>query len=174
MAAETKTASAAPHDHLATSPDRGVRGSCFGGVCRAGGCPTVCAGVIPSTRVKRLRETLATPNNHFASRPDCAVKLSWLWREGRGSCPTVRVGIVPAARVQFLEEVSIESSPHNHFAASPNGGVIITGIGHVIGAGRRPGIRVGIVSAAGVQGDEIEIIKATPHNHFAAGPHCSM
>src|SRR5436190_761277 len=51
-------------DHFTAAPHCGVRDSGRGRVGGAGGCPTICAGIVSSTG--------ATPDNHFATGPDCS------------------------------------------------------------------------------------------------------
>src|SRR5882757_836068 len=64
--------SSAPDDHFAPGPhSRGVK-SARGRVGRAGGNPTVCAGIVSSAGVQRAGSASA-PNNHFTPGPDCRV-----------------------------------------------------------------------------------------------------
>ena len=64
------------------------------------------------------------------------------------------------------------SAPDDHFTAGPHCRVTASGSGRVGGAGGRPTIRAGIVSAAGVQIGWCSI--SAPDDHFAAGPHCRV
>ena len=64
-------------------------------------------------------------------------------------------------------EAAIPSTPDNHFAAGPHCCVPVSACRRVGGAGGGPTIRVGIVSAAGVQ----LATPSAPDDHFTAGPH---
>ena len=57
-------------------------------------------------------EAESTPDDHFAARPDCRVKVSGSGRVGSaGGCPTVRAGIVSPAGVQKKPPQTIISLP---------------------------------------------------------------
>jgi hypothetical protein len=58
---------------------------------------------------------------------------------GAGSCPTVRAGIVFAAGVRVNNGVD-NSSPDDHFTASPNSRVKVAAIGRIAGTGGCPSI----------------------------------
>jgi hypothetical protein len=100
------------------------------------------------------------------------VKPSRRWRTGDGSgCPRVRARVIPTSRVQVHAGVRVAAAPDDHFTPGPNRRVISSGSGRVGGAGSRPTINAGIVSAAGVQRDAVI---STPDDHFAVGPHCRV
>ena len=64
------------------------------------------------------------------------------------------------------------STPDDHFTASPDCRVKVSGSGRVGRAGRCPTIGAGIVSPAGVQ--SAVAIMSTPDDHFTAGPDCCV
>ena len=91
--------------------------SASGRVGRAGGCPTVGAGVVPPAGVETAVNN-ATPDDHFTVGPHCRVRVAGRGRVGRGGgCPAVRAGIISAAGVERIG--AIISSPNDHFVASP-------------------------------------------------------
>ena len=92
----------APDDHFTAGPDCRVSLSGSGRVGRAGGCPTICAGIISPAGIQNLVDTSATPapDDHFTASPDCRVIRSGSGRVGgAGGCPTIRAGIVSSAGV---------------------------------------------------------------------------
>ena len=64
----------------------------------------------------------------------------------------------------------MESAPRDHFAASPDRRVIVTGERDVCDAGGSPTIRVGIISATGVKIESRAAKNASPDDHFTGGP----
>src|SRR5439155_23966830 len=88
-----------PDDHFTAGPDRRVIASCVGRIGRAGGCPTVRAGIVSPARVQREAILIkSAPDDHFAAIPNRGVTGSGVGRiGGAGGCPTVRAGIVSAA-----------------------------------------------------------------------------
>ena len=68
---------------------------------------------------------------------------------------------------------AIIPAPDDHFTASPNCRVTVSGSGRVGGAGGCPTIRAGIVSPAGVQQD-VDTVNSAPDDHFTAGPDCRV
>jgi hypothetical protein len=90
---------------------------------------------------------------------------------GAGRCPTVGAGIVSPAGVQ---KVVVKPPPDDHFTAAPHCRVIGPGRGRVGGAGSCPTVGAGIVSPAAVAITDAAVTKATPDDHFAAGPHCRV
>src|SRR6266496_1632572 len=115
----------------------------IGGVDGAGSRPTICAGVIPPTRVKNIREeTGATPDNHLTTGPHCGVTLSRVWRCGICGCPTIRVRIVSPTRVQIDEIEIIKATPDDHQTARPDCCVSLSGVRCISCAGSSPAIRV--------------------------------
>ena len=91
----------APDDHFTAGPDCRVTVSGSGRVGRAGGCPTIRAGIISPAGVQSSRLSISTPDDHFTAGPDCRVTVSARGRvSGAGGCPTIRAGIVSPASVQ--------------------------------------------------------------------------
>ena len=82
----------------------------------------------------------------------------------------IRVGIVSPAGVQTE---GIGAAPDDHFTAGPHCGVENSGGGRIRNAGRRPTVRIRIVSPASIQ-VVAEVVGAAPDDHFAAGPHCGV
>jgi hypothetical protein len=80
---------------------------------------------------------------------------------------------VSAAGVKIGIASVISPAPHDHFLAGPDCCVVVSGIGHVRGAGSCPYVRGRVVSSTGVQRIRVSI-KAAPDNHFVAGPHCRV
>ena len=79
---------------------------------------------------------------------------------------------VSPAGVQNVWGVVSSATPDDYFTASPDCRVGGSGFGRVGDACGRPKIRVGIVSAAGVQQDRF--ISSTPEYHFAPCPDCRV
>jgi hypothetical protein len=80
-----------------------------------------------------------TPDDHFATSPDCAVMVSRIRRvEGGDCCPTVHARIVSATTIKNVAVIG--STPDNHFAASPNRCVKSSALRHVGDTGGRPTI----------------------------------
>ena len=161
----------APDDHFAARPDCRVKEPGLGREGGGGRCPTVRVGVVSAASVEchRRGPERATPDDHFAARPDCRVKVSG---GGRVGCsrrhPTVRSRIVSAAGIEKIRSPDA-TAPHDHFTASPHRCMLPSGFRRVAHGGHRPTIRAGIVSPATVQKAAITI--STPNDHFTAGPH---
>src|SRR5262245_28438522 len=87
---------------------------------------------------------------------------SWWWTERHAvSAPGVR-----------RRQNGTYSAPDDHFTAGPDCRVQPSGIRRVGSAGRRPTIKIGIVSAAVI---EIGcVISSTPDDHVASGPDCRV
>src|SRR3954471_19062636 len=83
-----------------------------------------------------------------------------------GSGPSIRAWAVPATGVK--PRVSVGPAPDDHCAAGPDGSVIIPAGWGISRAGRRPTIRVGIVSPASVK------VTPPPDDHFSASPNGSV
>jgi len=64
---------------------------------------------------------------------------------GTAGCPTISAGIISATGVQIEA-----AAPDDHFAASPDCRVLISGSGRVAGAGGCPTVGAGVVPPAGV------------------------
>src|SRR5437763_9796027 len=90
----------------------------------AGRCPAVGSRIISPADLDVLtRVGVATPDDHLTSAVDSGVGGSRSRCVGSaGGGPNIRVGIVSSAGVES-DEAFILTAPHNHFAASPNGGV---------------------------------------------------
>src|SRR6058998_3183698 len=85
--------------------------------------------------------------------------------------PTICGGIVSPACVQSSVD-TVESAPHDHFAAGPECSVSASRGGHVAHACRSPGVRRGSVLSAGIQ--IAAAVKSAPDNHFTASPDCRV
>jgi hypothetical protein len=164
-----------PDDHCAVGPHCCVIPSGTRRTVTGGACPAINAGIISSAGVEVdiLEPVVTSPDDHLAAGPHCGVNLSGSRGCGRRGCPTVRVGVVPSAGIQILERVNAESTLDNHFAATPDGGVVKACVWHVSEADRRPGIRAGIISPAGVK-NVVAAGPSAPDDHLAAGPHCCV
>ena len=111
------------------------------------------------------------PDDHFAGRPDCGVKVSGHGREGgAGGSPTVCAGIVSPTGVQSAG--LIFAAPDDHFTAGPHCRVKLSTRGRIGNAGSCPAIVAGIVSATSVR--KAVGIEPAPDNHFTAAPHCCV
>ena len=115
--------SSAPQDHFSSGPDCRVTESRGGRVGRAGGCPTLGAGIVFPSGVKLNRGSETPPYDHLIPSPDCCVGGSTLRRIGdcRG-CPSVCLGVVSSAGIQGIEKF-IQASPDNHLISGPNCGM---------------------------------------------------
>jgi hypothetical protein len=166
----------APDNHFAARPLYGVVPSSLGGVDRAGSCPSVCAGIVSpaSIQVAVKATSNSTPDDHLGADPDGGVMDSAERRVGRASsCPTVVGWVVPAPSVKKVRV--IPSTPNDHFTAGPDRRVCISRSGRVDGA--RGGPRVGrwVISTARVEVmPDIGRERASPYDHFAAGPDCAV
>ena len=110
------TEQAAPDDHFAVGPHRGVRVPRRGGVDCAYRHPAIAAWVVSAAGVRVVERRIdAAPHTHFGTAPDCRVGNSAEWRVGQARRrPTVRLWIVSAAGVQI--DPLISSTPYDHFA----------------------------------------------------------
>jgi len=70
--------------------------------------------------------------------------------DGVGGGPTICSRIVSPAGVKSDVTTAIVSTPDNHFAPTPDCRVNVSARGRGSGVGRRPTIRPGIVSPAGI------------------------
>ena len=97
--------SSTPDDHFTAGPHCRVTESGSGRVGRAGGCPTIRAGIVsPAGVQERQLRSSSTPDDHFTAGPHCRVIGSGRGRVGRaGGCPTIRAGIVSPAGVQIAD-----------------------------------------------------------------------
>ena len=94
----------APHDHFTARPDCRLIPSAGWDVGDAGGCPTVCAGIVSPAAVQHSRSPpqsvkVSAPHDHFTAGPDGrVVEPSGIGCVGAaGGCPTICGGIVSAA-----------------------------------------------------------------------------
>ena len=162
-----------------------------GRVGRASGYPCICDGIV-STAAVIIRERPAAPYDHLTASPDCGVMNPGSRRvSDAGGCPRIvdartwsscwcrsctgcwcwqtELRTVSAAGV---EKASAESTPNDHFSASPHGcvkGSIKRRVGRT---GWGPGVPGRIVSAAGVE--IVWEVLSAPDDHFAASPHGCM
>ena len=90
------------------------------------------------------------------------------------SHPVIRARIVSAAGVgiSIIQQIN-PASPHNHFAAGPDGRMRESTLGRIANAGGYPAIRSRIVSPAGVENVEV-VIKYAPEDNLIAGPERRM
>ena len=124
--------------------------SASGRIGRAGGCPTIRAGIVSPAGVENVAAIKSAPDDHFTASPHCRVKVSGSGCVGgAGGCPTIRAGIVSPAGVQVACRCQIR--PRRSFRCRSTLPCDVSGSGRVGGAGGRPTIRAGIVSPAGVQ-----------------------
>jgi hypothetical protein len=140
-----------PNDHFTAGPDCRVKVSGRRRVGRAGGYPTIRAGIVSAAGNQRhVIAGISTPNDHFTAGPDCRVTVSGRGRVGRaGSCPRIRAGIVSPASVRSADV--LKSAPNDHLTAGPDRRVTGSGSWRVGGTGGCPCIRARIVSSAGVR-----------------------
>src|SRR5262249_57802953 len=90
-----------PDDHFTASPYCRVNGSGSGWVGRAGGRPTIRAGIVPPAAVEIRAAIPATPDDHFTPSPHCRVSAACNRRVGvAGSYPAIGAGIVSPAGLQ--------------------------------------------------------------------------
>ena len=116
---------------------------------------------------------IAAPDNHFAVGPDSGVTESGTRCViGACSCPAIGRGVVFPARIEIGDVDSVGGSrttPDDHFAADPDGGVIGSAFWHVGSASSGPGGRNRIVSPTRIE--EVScLIAPAPANHFVARP----
>ena len=80
--------------------DRSGRGR----VDRAGGCPTIRAGIVSPASVRKVVDIISAPDDHFTAGPDCRVNDSAVGAlVSAGGCPTIRAGIVFPAGVRRID-----------------------------------------------------------------------
>ena len=115
----------------------------------------------------------STPDNHFGPSPDGGVKMATIGRAGgsRGN-PIVCARIISAASIETCAAEIESPAPHDHFSASPDGRVNLSGEGRVSSACSCPTIRAGIVSAAIIEDGDLAV--ATADDHFSASPYCGV
>src|SRR5262245_16643723 len=89
--------------------------------------------------------------------------LSFRGRVGGGcGCPTVGAGVVSPAGIEPHPRGT--AAPDDHFTAGPHCCVSSSGSGRSGRAGRRPRVRARVISAAGVEIDEVgEAAVSPPH-----------
>ena len=115
---KAKGINAAPDDHFAASPNRGMTASAAGRVGGAGRSPTVRHRIVSPAGVVAV----STPDDHFIAGPNCRMARPRR-RCASGACGSPIVGswIVSPASVQI--GVIVASAPDDHFSASPHCGV---------------------------------------------------
>ena len=87
---------------------------------------------------------------------------------GTSSCPTISRKTVRCAGVQAVEENFIDSTPDDHFGASPHGGVTDSCRWRAVSTSARPAVCGGVVFPAHARNrDRIP----TPDDHFTPCPH---
>jgi hypothetical protein len=74
--AAAEAINSAPDDHFTADPHSGVTGSGSGRVGGAGGCPTVCAGIVPPARVEKDAGVSKSPHTIISLPVHTAV--CWL------------------------------------------------------------------------------------------------
>ena len=139
----------APDDHFTAGPDCRVIASGRGRVGRAGGCPTICAGIVSPASVQKARSRSSAPDDHFTAGPDCRVN-----DRAVGALVVlvaVQLSVLGLYLPPVFEPRSDHSTPNDHFIAGPDCRVTVSGRGRVGRAGGCPTIRAGIVSPASVQ-----------------------
>jgi len=146
-----------------------MKGTLGGRIGGAGRRPTIGVSIVSPAVVLGKTTYKSTPDDHFATSPDCRMIGSAARRVDELSrSPTVRDWIVSPARVQIR---TVKSSPDDHLTSGPDCRELLS-TGRRIGcAGRRPTIGAGIVSPPGIQKPAIT---STPDDHFAASPHRCM
>jgi hypothetical protein len=164
-----------PDNHFFAGPNCRVVPSARRRVGNAGSGPAIRARSIPAASVQPVASTIEripTPDDHFATCPDCCVTSPGDGRiGGAGGDPAIRSGIISRASVQL---VVVVSTPDNHFTASPNCRVGEACRGRVGNGESCPAIGGGIISPTGVQVTAIRDAAATPNDHFSAGPDCCV
>ena len=159
----------APDDHFGAGPHRTVHCSAIRRVSRVSSGPAVLGGIISSAGAI----VSSAPDDHFKASPYCGVVGPAIWRVNslRGR-PIAGCGFVQPSSVQVALRIKVETSPNNHLAATPYGGMSVSCHGRAGVSGNCPVVHCGIVLAAGVQ--VIEAVIPSPNNHFVAGPDCRV
>ena len=116
-----KSTSAAPDDHFAVRPYRGVRMPGAWRTVDSGSYPTVTARVVFPAGVKIAAKAIgATPNDHHSTGPDCSVRKPRIRRVANTcSCPTVCARIVGSPCVQRIGKI-VTATPDNHRSTGPD------------------------------------------------------
>jgi hypothetical protein len=114
---------AAPDNHFAASPYCCMARSTIWHVSSAGSCPIVCCRIIsPAGAI-----VSSAPDDHFRAGPHCRMCRSTRWCvQGTRGCPAVCARIVSTAGVQVSLRVIVITSPNDHFAATPYGGMSVS------------------------------------------------
>ena len=166
----TVPSSSAPNDHFTAGPDCRVTKSGIGRVGRAGGCPTIRAGIVSPARVQK--EDMHHPRRSFHCRS--RLPCEGLGQRARWSCWWL--SNYPCwdciSRRCSRGATFGGSAPDDHFAAGPDCRVTASARGRVGRAGGCPAIRAGVVSPASVLTAAAPI--STPDDHFTAGPDCRV
>ena len=95
--------------------------SCGGRVSRAGSRPGIGAGIVSPAGVQRRCCHHIRPKRPFRCRSKlpCGGRRAVGAIGGAGSCPGIGAGIISAASVPIVQ-VSIRTTPDDHFAACPD------------------------------------------------------
>ena len=128
---------------------------------------SVCGVYLPPV----LKHPSRPPQRSFAPSILRCDRLAGRCAGGAGSHPTVGGGIASASG---LYKLVTTSTPDDHFAASPHCGVKVSRggcVGRVRGCPTSGGRGV---PAASVEKRRRRIVEPSPHNHFAASPHCCV
>src|SRR5262249_39530419 len=160
----------APDDHFAAGPHCRVRVSARGCIGRAGGCPTIGAGIVSPAGVAAIQSPAVEDGKSVELGAGSHRRVRIFGSGGgggAGGCPTLVAGIVSPPGVR--KAGGQISAPDDHFAAAPHCRVLVSGRWCVGGAGGCPTIGAGIVSPTGVAA-----IQSPPDDHFTAGPHCRV
>ncbi len=73
----------------------------------------------------------------------------------------------------FTVPANRKTAPDDHFTASPDTRVKLSGLRRISGAGGYPAVGAGIISPAGIQVTGVNI-ESSPGDHFTAGPYRRM
>ena len=132
-----KPVKSSPNYHFAAYPNSSMRKAAtwsIGGTC---GSPTVCSRIVSATTIKKITEATA-PHDHLSTSPDCRVVGTRGRCVDRAVCrPGISARIISSSTAK--SEVGIHfTPPDDHFAAGPNGCVMLSTIGRA--GGGCPGI----------------------------------
>ena len=145
----------APDDHFAAGPDCRVRVSGSGRAGGAGGCPTVCAGIVSPAGVQIRPSTSIHPRRSFRCRSTLPCEPSR---------PAGALVVLVAVQLSCWDYISRRYSnivdcyqlrPRRSFGCRSTLPCDARASGRVDGAGGCPTIGAGIVSPAGVQSTPI-------------------
>ena len=163
----------APDDHFTAGPHCRVTGSGSGRVGRAGGCPTIGAGIVSPAGVQQS-PPISAPDDHFTAGPHCRVIASGSW---------VRWSVLVAVQLSVLGlylppvfrnwQLRYQSAPDDHFTAGPDCRVTSRAVGALV-------VLVAVqLSVLGlylppVFKTSVGVHCSAPDDHFTAGPDCRV